>query len=132
MHFFTKSPQYLDNVFIVGEKTGIVAAQSCSNGSSEGGKFDEDINVVLLLGPVHAISKHKPSLGISVANFNRKSLSADDDIRRPVCILVDRVFDKSDAASQVYRNFLLDDCLEGRKNVHGSAFVQKHVKHSSS
>lgn len=70
MHFFTNSPEYLDYVLIVGEKTGIVAAQSCSNGSSEGGELDEDINVVLLLGPVHAIRKHKSSLCVGVTNFN--------------------------------------------------------------
>lgn len=70
MDFFTKSSQYLDYVLVVGEKTGVEAAQSCSNGSSEGGEFDKDIHFELLLGPVHAVGKHQPSLCVSVAYLN--------------------------------------------------------------
>lgn len=132
MHFFTKSSKHLDDVLVVGEKARVVGAQCCSNGSSECGKFDKHIHVVLLLGPIHAVSKHQPSFCVSVSNLNWKSLSTNDDIGRPVCVLVDWVLNESDAACQVYWHFLFDYCLESRKDVHGSALVQKHMKHSSS
>lgn len=81
---------------------------------------------------MHAISEHESSLSVGVADLDGKSLPADDDVRGSVCIFADGVLDESDAASQVDGHFLLDDGLEGRKNVHCSAFVQEHVKHSSS
>ena len=132
MYFFTKSPKNLDNVLIISEKTGVVGTQGCSDGSSEGGELNKHIHIELLLGPMHAVSKHQSSLCIGVSDLDGKSLSANDDIGRPVCVFVNGVLDKSDAAGQIHGHFLLDYRLKGRKNVHGSAFVQKHVKHSSS
>lgn len=89
-----------------------MVAQSDDDCTSQRGQFNENTNLIVLLGPVHAVGKHQPSLSVGVSDLHCQSLSACDDVRRPVCVLADEIFNKSDAAGEIYSQLLPYDCLE--------------------
>lgn len=120
MNFFTSILQVFAESFVIGVKSSLRVTERSDHGSSQGRQFDEHIGLVVGLGPMHAISQHQSSLSISVSNLNGESLATGQDIRRPVCILVDGILNQPDAAGQVDWQLLLDDGLEGCKDSDGS------------
>ena len=90
-----------------------MVAQRDDDCTSQSGQFNEDTNFIVLLGPVHAVRKHQSSLSVGVADLHCQSLSAGDYVRGPVCVLADKIFNKSDAAGEIYSQLLPNDCLEG-------------------
>ena len=89
-----------------------MVAQRDDDCTSQSGQFNENANFIVLLGPVHAVRKHQSSLSVGVADLHCQSLSAGDDVRGPVCVLVDGIFNESDAAGEIYSQLLPYDCLE--------------------
>ena len=126
---FSNFAQSSAQLLIVCEETSVVVAQGGDDCPSQSGQLDEHTDFVVLLGPVHGVSKHQSSLCVSVTDLHCKTLSAGDDIRWSVCVLVDGIFNQTDADGQIHSQLLPHNCLKGREDGHCSAFIQEHVKH---
>src|SRR3954469_9758186 len=61
------------------EQTGVVLAQSDTDGACQRGDVDDALRP-LALGVRHAVDQHEPTLGVSVDDLDRLAAQAGDDV----------------------------------------------------
>ena len=92
MDLIPRNLERIHQILTIGEGSCVSVAEGEDHGSSESGELDHDLCIlVCLLSPVHAVGKNKSAFSISVADLDSDSLSALDDVGRPVGVVGDKV-----------------------------------------
>jgi hypothetical protein len=89
------------------------------------------MNFEFLLDPVHAVSEYKSPFCISVSDLYSEALPAGDNVGRSICILIDRILDKSKSTKQINGYFFLDDSLKSWEYIDSPALIKIHGEHTS-
>lgn len=132
MDLIPRNLERIHQILTIGEGSCVSVAEGEDHGSSESGELDHDLCILIcLLSPVHAVGKNKSAFSISVADLDSDSLSALDDVGRPVGVVGDKVLNPAAWDSEVDLHSLFHNGLEGWETSNSSTLIQKHVLHSS-